>query len=188
VAAIALAMVGVVNLTFASSEFPWIALTLAITFSVYGLVRKTVNADSLTALFVETMLVAPLSLGYIVYAQSTGSGAVGSGAVDTLGMLMLSGPITAIPLLAFAAAARRLRYSTLGILQYLAPTMQFLVAVFLFAENFTPATLASFVCIWLAIGIYTVDSLRAYHSRASLGPAAKARARATSKRQPVTAE
>jgi chloramphenicol-sensitive protein RarD len=163
-AAIVLALAGVLNMTLTGSSFPWIALTLAASFSVYGLVRKTVAADSLIALFVETMLVAPIALAYIGYAQATGQGVIGSGQLDTLAMLMLSGPVTAVPLLAFAAAARRLRYSTLGILQYLAPTIQFLLAVLVFGEPFPTSTMISFAFIWVAILIYTADSLRAFRS------------------------
>jgi chloramphenicol-sensitive protein RarD len=156
---IGLAIVGVLVLTVFAGKVPWIALTLAITFSLYGLLRKILPVDGFVSLTVETLLLTPLALAYFGYAGAshklTGNG------LGIFGLLLLSGPMTTIPLLFFGAAARRLRLSTMGILQYLTPTLHFLIAIVLFKEHFSIVQLASFACIWTAIGIYTVDSFRA---------------------------
>jgi chloramphenicol-sensitive protein RarD len=156
---IALAAVGVLVLTGLVGRFPWIALTLAVSFAFYALVRKIVPLDSLMCLAVETLVISPLGLAYLGYLSATGTaGGTGPG---LWGLLMLSGPVTVVPLLLFGGAARRLRLSTLGFLQYLAPTLQFLVAVALFREPFSTPLAISFACIWAAIAIYTWDSLHA---------------------------
>ncbi len=156
---IALAVVGVLILTRLMGQFPWIAVALALTFGFYGLMRKIMPADGLVSLTVETALMTPLALAYLGYL-GTAAPTSGSGTAPLL-LLMLSGPVTTVPLLFFAAAARRLRLSTLGILQYLSPTLQFLLAVAAFGEPFSSAQLLSFACIWAAIAIYATDSLRA---------------------------
>ncbi len=156
---IALAAVGVVVLTWWVGHVPWIALILVTTFAFYALMRKMTPVDGLASVTVETLLMTPLALGYLGYLAATDR-MTGSGA-PTVGLLMLSGLVTTVPLLFFAAAARRLPLSTLGILQYLTPTLQFLVAVVVFGEPFSRAQLASFCCIWAALGIYTADSFRA---------------------------
>jgi chloramphenicol-sensitive protein RarD len=154
---IALALVGVLVLTSLVGVVPWIALTLAVTFAVYGLLRKLMPVDGLVCLTVETLVLTPLALGYLGYLSLAGT-ATGTGAAN-LGLLMLSGPITTIPLLFFGAAARRLRLSTLGIVQYLTPSLQFLAAVLLFHEPFSRAQIISSACIWMAVAIYTAGSL-----------------------------
>jgi chloramphenicol-sensitive protein RarD len=161
-AGILLATVGVLNLTLSAGQVPWIALTLAISFAFYGLLRKLAAVDGLTGLFVETSLLLPISAGYAVYLQAAGRSAfAGTDHLTTL-LMLLSGLATAIPLILFAGATRRLPLTTLGILQYLAPTLQFLLAVFAFGEPFSLPQLASFGCIWGAIALYSVDSVRAY--------------------------
>ena len=156
---IGLALVGVLVLTAIGGEVPWVALTLAFTFALYALMRKLMPVDGLVSLTVETLIMTPLALVYLGYiATGTIHGPLG---IRTLGLLMLSGPITTVPLLFFGAAARRLRLSTMGILQYLSPTLQFLLAVLAFGEPFSAARLLSFACIWMAIIIYATDSLRA---------------------------
>ncbi len=155
---ISLALVGVLVLTAIAGGVPWIALALAFTFALYALMRKLVPVDGLMSLTVETLVMAPLALAYLGHlAAATSHEAPG---FRTLGLLMLSGPITTVPLLFFGAAARRLRLSTMGILQYLSPTLQFLLAVLAFGEPFSSAQLLSFACIWTAIAIYATDSLR----------------------------
>ena len=144
---------------------PPIALTLALSFAFYGLLRKTVAVDGLLGLFIETMLLLPLALVYIAYIEAAGSAAFVWGDGATCGKLMASGVVTAVPLLLFTAAARRLRFSTLGFLQYLAPTIQFGLAVTRFGEPMTAEKLAAFGCIWTAVGIYSLDSLRSYHEQ-----------------------
>jgi chloramphenicol-sensitive protein RarD len=156
---IALAAVGVLVLAGWVGKVPWIALTLAGTFALYALMRKKTPVDGLASVTVETLLMTPLALAYLGYLATTDN-LTGTG-LGTIGLLTLSGLCTTVPLLCFAAAARRLPLSTLGILQYLTPTLQFLVAVVAFGEPFTLAQKVSFACIWTAIGIYTADSYRA---------------------------
>jgi chloramphenicol-sensitive protein RarD len=141
---------------------PPIAVILAVSFAFYALLRKTVAVDGLLGLFVETILLAPLALGYIVYLEAIGRSAFVASDPATCGKLMASSVVTAVPLSLFAAAARRLRFSTLGFLQYLAPTLQFLLAVLVFGELLTPVKWAAMSCIWAAVGIYALDTLRSY--------------------------
>ena len=156
---IALAVVGVVILTGFVGEFPWIAVVLALTFGFYGLMRKIMPVDGLVSLTVETLVMTPVAVAYL---GSLGTGAhTTSNGSATLLLLMLSGPVTTVPLLFFGAAAKRLRLSTMGILQYLAPSLQFLLAVLAFGEPFSSVQLLSFACIWTAVLIYILDALRA---------------------------
>jgi len=156
---IGLALVGVLVLTAIAGGVPWVALALAFTFALYALMRKLMPVDGLVSLTVETLVLTPLALAYLGYlAVATSREPLG---LRIVGLLMLSGPITTVPLLFFGAAARRLRLSTMGILQYLSPTLQFLLAVVAFREPFSSAQLLSFACIWTAILIYATDSLRA---------------------------
>ena len=159
VLSIALAAAGVLLLTGLVGRFPWIAVTLALSFAFYALMRKIIPVDSLMCLTVETLIICPLGLAYVGYLAATGK-ADGMGP-GLWGLLILSGPVTVVPLLLFGGAARRLRLSTLGFLQYLAPSLQFLVAVAVFRESFSRAQAVSFVCIWTAVAIYTWDSLQA---------------------------
>lgn len=154
---ILLALFGVVVLTSLVGQVPWISLALAFSFALYGLLRKLMPVDGLVSLTVETLLLLPLATGFLVYLQAT-SESTGNGPL-LIGLLMLSGPITTVPLLFFGAAARRLRLSTIGIIQYLTPSLQFLVAVVLFREPFTTAQLLSFACIWTAVALFAVGSL-----------------------------
>lgn len=156
---IAIASAGVLVLSALVGTVPWISLALAFTFALYGLLRKLMPVDGLVSLTVETLLMTPIAVAYLGYLSATGE-ATASGP-RLWGLLALSGPVTTVPLLFFGAAARRLRLSTMGILQYLSPTLQFTLAVVVFREPFTIAQLASFALIWTAIGIYTADSLRA---------------------------
>ncbi len=156
---ILLALAGVLVLAGFVGEVPWIALTLALTFGLYGLMRKIMPVDGLVSLTVETLAMTPVALAYLVYLAAARQGVGNS--FGTLGLLALSGPVTTIPLLFFGAAARQLRLSTMGILQYLSPTLQFLLAVVAFQEPFSTAQIVSSGCIWTAIGIYTADSYRA---------------------------
>lgn len=156
---IVLAAAGVVTLTGLVGQFPWIALALAFSMAFYGLLRKTMPVDSLMSITVETLAMAPCALAYLGHLGTTDQ--MSCSGFSTLGLLMLSGPVTTIPLLFFGGAARRLRLSTLGFLQYLTPSMQFLLAVVVFREPFAPAQLVSFACIWAAVLVYVLDSLRA---------------------------
>ena len=144
---------------------PWIAVSLAVSFAFYGLLRKQVAVDGLLGLFVETLLLAPAALAFIGYLAATGSSAFVTSDPAMCATLAASGVVTAVPLLLFAAAARRLRFATLGFLQYLAPTIQFLLAVFYFGEPLSTAKLAALACIWTAVAVYSLDALRMLKSR-----------------------
>ncbi|HDZ37021.1 MAG TPA: EamA family transporter RarD [Marinobacter sp.] len=133
---------------------PWITLTLAFSFGTYGLLRKQVPLDGLSGLFVETLLLLPVALLTLVVVGYVGTSHFSEGASMTL-LLMSSGIITAIPLLAFAGAARRLRLSTVGFLMYINPTIQFLIALVVFNEPLSAEKLASFMMIWVALGLYS---------------------------------
>src|SRR5690606_4181870 len=132
----------------------WIALLLAVSFALYGLCRKTVAVDSLLGLSIETLLLAPVAAGVLAWLYAS-SQAQASGALSWT-LLALSGAATATPLLLFASAARRLRFVTIGFLQYIGPTIQFLIAVLVFGEAFSGAKVAAFSLIWLAIAVYCV--------------------------------
>lgn len=159
-ASLALAAAGVAVLTIALGRLPWVALTLAVSFGVYGLLRKTVSVGPLVGLSMETALLAPLALAYVIF-----SGHTTQMSGNTHVVLALAGPVTALPLLMFAAGARRLRLTTMGFLQYLAPTCQFLLAVFAFGEPFTKTQAISFSMIWAALLLYSIDSLVSYRNR-----------------------
>ena len=153
--AVLIAAAALINLALHDHTFPWVAISLACTFGFYGLVRKKIDINSLHGLLVETAILLPLALGALAAVP------VGEVPADSLGLLSLSGVITAIPLLMFGAALRRLNLSTIGFLQYIGPTLQFLVAVLLFKEPLDSTKLASFALCWLGIAVYTTDSILA---------------------------
>jgi chloramphenicol-sensitive protein RarD len=156
--AIAIAAVAMVLQAIGLSGIPWVAVVLAVTFAFYGYFRKTVRAGSATSLFVETLLLAPLALGYIGYVTIT-SGLGSQGNPWTLFWLVMTGPATTIALLLFAYGVQRLRLTTIGIIQYIAPSIQFVLAVTVFAEPLNSTRLLSFALIWLSLVIFTVDSI-----------------------------
>ena len=143
----------VLNLGVRSGGFPWLAISLAGSFGLYGLVRKAVDVNSLHGLMIESALLFPIAACMLTIEHSAQIPR------STLGILSLSGVITAVPLLCFGAALRRLRLSTMGFLQYVGPTGQFLVAIAIFREPLDRAKLGSFVLCWLAIVVYVVDSV-----------------------------
>lgn len=155
-AAVALAALGVGLLAVAQGGLPWVALALAFSFSLYGLLRKMAPVDPLTGLLAETALLAPLALLYLAAFGAHDFGAAPG--LDAL--LVLSGLVTAAPLLLFAGAAKRLRYATMGLLQYIAPTIQFLLAVLLFGETLTGAHIVTFAFIWAGLALYAGDAVR----------------------------
>jgi chloramphenicol-sensitive protein RarD len=155
-----LAGAGVAVLGFGYGHLPTVALAMALSFALYGFLRRRLRADSLTGLSVETLLLAPAALAYLLWLARAGRLAFGHAGAGTSWLLAAAGIITALPLIWYVAAARRLRFSTLGMLQYLAPTGQFLVAVFAFGETFTRTHAISFPLIWAAVGLYSWDSLR----------------------------
>ena len=157
--AVALAAAGVLWLTLQAGRLPWVALLLAITFGIYGLLRKLAKLGALEGLTLETLLLSPFAVGLLAWWAWHGQGALVQGDAATLGWLLLAGPLTAIPLLLFAAGARRLPMATLGILQYISPSLQMLLGVWLYGEAFEPARAIGFYLIWLALVLYSVDSL-----------------------------
>jgi chloramphenicol-sensitive protein RarD len=163
--ALLLATAGLLHLVVALGEVPWIALALAGSFGLYGLVRKVAPVDGLVGLSVETLLLLPAAAGALGYWQLTGPTAVTTLDGPTLTLLLASGLMTAVPLMCFGEAARRLPLTTLGFLQYLAPSMQFLLAVTLFGEPFLPQQQVSFGCIWMALAIFSVESVTATRRR-----------------------
>lgn len=158
-AAVALAGVGVAWLTWQAHQLPWIGLTLAVSFGLYGLLRKTASIDSLGGLTLETWLLFPLALGYLTWLAFTGSASWSSGGFSQSALLVAAGPITAIPLLAFAAGARRIPLSLVGILQYLGPTLQLGLGVLVFHEPLPGAKLFGFALIWIALVVYTLEGV-----------------------------
>ncbi len=158
-AAVAIAAAGIAVLAAGAIGQLWLSLILCVSFSLYGLVRKIVAADALTGLAIETGMLAPLALGWLVFAHVPGSPPIAPTAHVSL-LLALSGIISTTPLLLFTAAARRLPYSTMGMLQFIAPTIQFLVAVFLYGEPFTRAHAVAFSAIWSALALYSFALIR----------------------------
>ena len=156
-----LAATGVITLTLRYGSIPWTALTLALTFGSYGLLRKVVKTDALAGLTVETIVLAPLACAYLLVVAWRGEGAFLVEGLKINLLLMSAGVATAVPLLLFAAAARRLRLATIGFLQYITPTLHFLLAVVVYGEPFSSAHLTSFLCIWAGLICYSWDAWRA---------------------------
>jgi chloramphenicol-sensitive protein RarD len=159
--AIALAAMGVAILVYQLGQPPWIALGLASSWGAYSLMRKKSPLAPLIGLTVETLLLAPLAIGFLLWQQSTGAGALGRVDFRLHVLVLSSGVITAIPLLLFAYGAQRIRLSTLGLLQYVAPTVQFILALLIYHEAFSRERLVSFGCIWAGLALYTIDNLLA---------------------------
>lgn len=157
--AVGLAAAGVVWLTVQAGRLPWVALSLAFSFGFYGLLRKIAPLGALEGLTVETLVLAPIALGALAWWSLQGHSAFVSGDGFTLFMLLLSGPLTAITLLLFASGARRIPMTTLGLLQYIAPTTQFVLGVWLYHEPFQPSRLVGFALIWAALAVYSLESL-----------------------------
>jgi len=158
--AVAIAGAGISVLAAGSLGQLWISLTLCVSFALYGLLRKIVAADALTGLAIETALLFPLALLWLGWRTVAGASTFGSSAT-TGGLLLLAGIVSTTPLLLFTAAARKLAYSTLGMLQFLAPTLQFLIAVMLYGEPFTRAHAVAFAAIWTALALYVTALIRA---------------------------
>ena len=156
---VAIATAGVAYLTLETGRVPWIALTVASSFGVYGLIRKVAKVDALPGLAIEMILLTPFAVGYLIWCEAHGIGALGhfGGFTDTL--LVLSCVVTATPLAMFSYGARLLPYSTVGILQYIAPTLQLICAVFIMGEPFQRARAVGFALIWVALAVYAVDGV-----------------------------
>jgi chloramphenicol-sensitive protein RarD len=159
--AVAIAGAGITVLAAGALGQLWISLTLCGSFALYGLLRKVVNADAISGLAVETALLFPIALAWLAWrAIHVGTAVMGVDPMQT-GLLLLAGVVSTTPLLLFTAAARRLAYSTLGMLQFIAPTLQFLIAVLIYGEPFTRAHAIAFAAIWIALGLYVTALLRA---------------------------
>jgi chloramphenicol-sensitive protein RarD len=159
-AALALAAAGVVWLTVIGGKLPWIGLVLAGSFGAYGLLRKVAVLGALEGLTLETIVLAPLAFAVMAFWWNRTPGSFPADDLAHNAWLLGLGPITAVPLLLFAYGARRIPLTGLGVLQYLAPTLQFIVGLSVFHEPFAPARFAGFALIWLALGVYTADAIR----------------------------
>lgn len=157
---IALAATGVLLQVVLVGEVPWIALSLAVTFAIYGLVRRRSTLGSLTGLAVESVLMLPLALGSLVWLSATGTRVFGEGALGDVLLIAVVGACTAAPLLGFAYAVRHLRFTTLGLLQFLAPTEQFLIGTWVYGEPVSVGSLAAFVFIWIGVAVFCVEGMR----------------------------
>ena len=158
--ALGIALVAVLVLSVENGRPPWIALILAFSFGAYGLLKKTAGVGAVEGLAVETAVLTPLALVYIAFLVSRGDSTFATEGPGHAGLLVLTGLITAVPLLFFGAAATRVPLTTLGVLQYLAPTMQFLIGVLVFGEDLGLAKLLGFVLVWVALCAFTADLVR----------------------------
>lgn len=167
--AVAIAAAGVAWLTWQAGAVPWIGLVLALTFGLYGLLRKTAALGAIEGLSLETLLLTPVAAAYLLWlAHGGASGFVEADATTRL-LLLAAGPVTAVPLLLFAAGARRIPFSTLGLLQYLGPSLQLLIGVWLYHEPFAERA-PGYVLIWIALAIFSVEGLvQGWRSRARSG-------------------
>lgn len=159
--AVALAGMGVLILVISVGQLPWIALVLAGSFGIYGLLRKQVAVDSLPGLAIETAMMMPVAVLYWIFFAGPHADMLHNSSHLNL-LLMCAGIVTTAPLLCFTAAAKRLRYSTLGFFQYIGPSIMFLLAVLLFNEPLAPERLITFAFVWSALGLFSYDSLRQY--------------------------
>jgi chloramphenicol-sensitive protein RarD len=161
--ALSIALGGVLYLGFNYGSFPWIALTLAFSFGTYGLIRKTAALNSAEGLFLETAILFLPALGFLLLHELRGTGTFAHTQLSTTVLLIGAGVVTSIPLLLFAAGARLITMTTLGLLQYIAPTLQFLIGIVIYNEPFGPTRIIGFSLIWLALLVYTFESL--HHRR-----------------------
>lgn len=172
--AMAIAFVAVLGLAVEYGRPPWVALTLAFSFGTYGLAKKQANVEATESLTLETLALAPLALAFLWWLHSQGEGSFGNHGGAHVGLLISTGVITAVPLLCFGAAAIRVSMTTLGLLQYLAPILQFAIGVVVLHEDMSPMRWAGFMLVWLALVIFTVEAVR--HRRRQLALAAQAAA------------
>ncbi len=162
--AVAIAAVGAANLAFSALDTLWISVLLALSFAFYGLVRKSAPVDALTSLGIETLLLAPFALAYLWYLGTDATLGVDS-SVGLWALIAASGVITSVPLLLFGYAAPRLSLTSMGVLQYIAPSIQFLIGLLIFHEPLNTAKLVSFIIIWAGLALFTWDAVRAGAAR-----------------------
>lgn len=163
-AAVAIAAGGIAVLAAGALGTLWISLTLCFSFATYGLLRKIIHVESLAGLTIETALLSPIALGWLLMGGAEGRPMFGTGGSETV-LLVAAGIVSTVPLLCFTAAARRLAYSTVGMLQFIAPTLQFLLAVAIYDEPFTTAHAVAFGCIWTALSLYLGSMVRDRRAR-----------------------
>ncbi len=160
--AVLLATIGVGVLIVGIGTIPWVALSLAVTFGLYALVRKKAQVDPLIGLLVETLILLPAAAGYLIWLAATGAGVFGPGNWGMSALLLASGLVTGTPLVLFMYGAQRLTLSTIGLMQYLAPSIHFLLALLVYGEAFTWAHLVTFVFIWIGLALYSWDAMTRY--------------------------
>ncbi len=165
--AISIAALGVLWLTLLAGQLPWIGLLLAFSFGSYGLLRKVAALDALAGLTLETTLLLPPAAGFLLFEALNGTSAWAAGDARQRLLLVAAGPLTAIPLVSFAAGARRIPLSLTGVLQYLAPSLQLLLGVLAFGEPFDQAKLAGFALIWLSVLLYSIEGVQFARARAT---------------------
>ncbi|MEX0606848.1 MAG: EamA family transporter RarD, partial [Halofilum sp. (in: g-proteobacteria)] len=168
--AVAFAAIGVGYMLLSLGALPWVSLALAASFSAYGLVRKVISVGAIPGLFLETLLLAPLALAYLGWLLVAGQSSMGGSTVTLDLLLLAAGVVTATPLLFYTQAVRRLRLASVGLFQYITPTAQMLLAVFVFQELFTVTHGVTFACIWLALALYSAS---AWQGRGSSGPSVR---------------
>jgi chloramphenicol-sensitive protein RarD len=161
--AIALAACAVLWMTWQAGQFPWIPLALALSFGTYGLLRKTAALGTLEGLSLEILLLTPPALAYLAWLNWQGANSFPDASTPLQILLVLAGPVTAIPLLLFAASARQISLATLGMLQYITPSLQLILGVYLYHEPFDTARIGGFILTWVALILYTADTL--WHSK-----------------------
>ncbi|WP_353155179.1 EamA family transporter RarD [Herminiimonas fonticola] len=157
--AVGMAAIGVLWLTWQNGHPPWVSLLLGITFGLYGLLRKTASLGTLEGLSLETMLLFPLAVVSLLIMTAQGAHGFGDASTGTKWLMLAAGPITAIPLLLFGAAARLVPLSTMGLMQYITPSLQLIVGIWLYHEPFGGARLIGFAAIWIALGLYSLDGI-----------------------------
>lgn len=158
--AVAIAALGVVTQIIGFGELPWIALTIAVSFGLYGLMRKTVDAGPAVGLFIECILIGPFALGWLIWLDVQGLGAFGQFGIGFDAFIALAGVLTGVPLVLFAAGARRIKLATIGLLQYIAPSAYLIMALTIWREPFETSDFITFGCIWLALILYTGEIWR----------------------------
>jgi chloramphenicol-sensitive protein RarD len=172
--ALGIAFVAVMGLTVEYGRPPWVALALAFSFAFYGLAKKQANVGAVESLSVETLLLAPVAAGYILWLMSQGTSTFGTEGLGHAALLASTGIVTAIPLICFGAAATRVSLTTIGLLQYLAPTIQFALGVLVFREDMPAMRWVGFLLVWVALAIFTYEAIR--HRRRQLRLTAQASA------------
>ena len=162
--AVFLAIAGVVNIIVAHGTLPWIALTLACTFSVYGLIRKQIPVEPMPGLFMETLVLLPFAILYWAMFAGEQSNML-TNDWELNGWLLAAGVVTTMPLLAFNAAAKRILFTTLGLFQYIGPTLMFILAVWLYQEPLESARLTTFALVWVGLLLFSIDAWRGFRKQ-----------------------